>query len=42
MPDFCLTDITREEFVAGGMLCGKKYEDIDNELKRFGYERLTL
>jgi CYTH domain-containing protein len=42
IPDFCLADITQEEFVAGGMLCGKKYEDIEDELKRFGYERLTL
>ncbi|MFH1399414.1 MAG: CYTH domain-containing protein [Candidatus Woesearchaeota archaeon] len=40
MPDFCLADVTQEEFVAGGMLCGKAYNDIEDKLKRFGYETL--
>jgi CYTH domain-containing protein len=38
-PDFCLVDITQEDFIAGGMLCGKSYEDISNHLKKFGYIR---
>lgn len=38
MPDFCLVDVTEEEFLAGGMLCGKKYADVEIELKRFGYK----
>lgn len=42
IPDFCLADITREEFTAGGMVCGKKYEDIQNELDKFGYKKLFL
>ena len=41
MPGFCLVDVTHEEFVAGGMLCGKKYSDIENDLRKFGYERLV-
>ena len=40
MPDFCLVDITEEEFIAGWMLCGKKYSDIEDELKTFGYEKM--
>jgi CYTH domain-containing protein len=37
MPAFCLADVTQENFVSGGRLCGKKYADIEGELKRFGY-----
>jgi CYTH domain-containing protein len=42
MPEFCLAEVTQEEFMAGGMLCGKRYEDIESELGRFGYEKLFL
>lgn len=42
MPDFCLAEITQEDFIAGGMICGKKYEDIENDLNRFGYTKLFL
>ena len=41
MPDFCLAEVTQEDFVAGGMLCGKKYDEIEEELGRYGYERIT-
>ena len=39
-PDFCLVDVTQEEFIAGGMLCGKSYDSIRHELKRFGYRKI--
>lgn len=39
-PEFCLVDVTHEEFLAGGMLCGKKYSDIEKDLKRFNYSRI--
>jgi deoxyuridine 5'-triphosphate nucleotidohydrolase len=39
-PDFCLVEVTEEEFIAGGVLCGKKYEDIKERLNEFGYEKL--
>lgn len=39
-PDFCSTDVTQEEFIAGGMLAGKKYEDIRAQLEQFGYKPL--
>ena len=41
-PDFCLADITQEDFIAGGMICGKSYEDIEEYLEKYGYEKLTL
>ena len=42
MPDFCLADVTHELFLAGGMLCGKSYEDIENDLKRFDYQKIIV
>lgn len=41
-PDFCLADVTQEEFIAGGMLCGKSYEDIEKNLKKYNYLKLFL
>ncbi|MFP4424430.1 MAG: CYTH domain-containing protein [Candidatus Woesearchaeota archaeon] len=40
IPDFCLADVTHEDFIAGGMLCGKTYADIEKELSCFGYRPL--
>jgi CYTH domain-containing protein len=37
MPDFCLADVSQVDFLAGGMLCGKSYNDIEPRLKPFGY-----
>ncbi len=42
MPDFCLADVTQDEFAAGGMLCGKSYGDIESELKKRGYKKLVM
>ena len=42
MPDFCLVDVTHEEFIAGGKLCGKVYEDIENQLRLFKYNKIFL
>ena len=42
MPSFCLADVTQESFIAGGMICGKSYADIENDLSRFGYHKLFL
>ena len=41
IPDFCLVDVTQEQFVAGGMLCGKSYADIEDDLKKYGYQRIV-
>ncbi|NQV88344.1 MAG: hypothetical protein HQ402_02215 [Parcubacteria group bacterium] len=40
MPDFCLVDITQDKTFAGGMLCGKKYADIEPRLKELGYKKI--
>ena len=42
MPEFCLADVTSENFIAGGMICGKTYEDIEDYLKKLGYKKLFL
>lgn len=42
MPEVCLADVTQEEGIAGGMLAGKSYEDIEQLLKQYGYERLEV
>jgi adenylate cyclase len=39
-PDFCLADVTQEDFIAGGVLAGKAYDDLAPELARFGYKAL--
>lgn len=39
-PDFCLVEVTQEEFIAGGYLCGKSYEDIQEKLEKFSYKKL--
>jgi adenylate cyclase len=36
-PEVCLADVTQENFIAGGLLAGKAYEDIEDDLKRFDY-----
>jgi CYTH domain-containing protein len=41
MPDFCLTDVTQDKYFAGGMLCGKKYADIQNHLDELGYKNIA-
>lgn len=41
-PSCCLADVTQEEFVAGGMLAGRAYEDIEPDLSRFHYVRLDI
>jgi len=42
IPSFCLIEITQEEFIAGGMICGKSYNDIEEPLKKFNYVKLEL
>jgi len=42
MPDFCLADVTQEEFLAGGFLAGKKYLDIQSFLDKHGYKKVII
>lgn len=39
-PDFCGPDVTAEEFVAGGFICGKTYEEIKPNLEKYGYKKI--
>ena len=41
MPDFCLADVTQKGFAAGGLLCGKRYSDIEENLKTLGYSKIV-
>lgn len=36
-PSWFGADVTQEKFVAGGVLCGKSYADLESQLKVFGY-----
>ncbi len=40
MPEFCLADVTQEDFIAGGKLAGKIYSDMEGELGKFSYGKL--
>lgn len=40
MPKVALAEVTQEDFVAGGVLAGKGYEEIKAELMRFNYQKL--
>jgi CYTH domain-containing protein len=42
IPDFCLSDVTEENFLAGGILAGGKYSDIENKLEKFKYKRIIV
>jgi adenylate cyclase len=42
MPDFCLTEITQDVTFAGGLLCGKLYEDISEKLASLWYIKLNF
>jgi len=39
-PDWFLADITQEKFIAGGFVAGKVYDDLKDDLDRFGYKKL--
>lgn len=39
-PDWLLVEVTQINTFAGGMLCGKKYSDIEEKLTEFGYSPL--
>lgn len=41
-PEWFLTDVTQEKFVAGGVLCGKSYVDIRLQLEAFGYSPMYI
>lgn len=40
-PSWVLADVTQEKFIAGGMVCGKSYSDIELHLDKFGYQKIN-
>lgn len=40
IPDFCLADVTQEDFVAGGFLFFSSYRDIEVYLQKYNYAKL--
>jgi CYTH domain-containing protein len=40
MPDFCLADVTQDEFIAGGVLAGKSLADMQPYLEPYHYKAL--
>lgn len=42
MPDFCLADVTEEEFVAGGVICKYSFNSLEEKLEKFGYKSLSI
>jgi CYTH domain-containing protein len=41
-PPWILKDVTQENFIAGGMLCGKNYDTIKEKLEEFKYEKINI
>lgn len=41
-PEIALADVTQDEVVGGGFLAGKTYSDIEDRLRKYGYERLMV
>ena len=40
-PPITLANVTQEDFIAGGLLAGKKYDEITQKLDEFGYKKIT-
>lgn len=40
MPDFCLADVTEEEFVARGVICHSSYASLERILSKYNYQRM--
>lgn len=41
-PSWVLADVTQDKFIAGGVLCGKSYSDIEPELESRNYQKIIL
>lgn len=39
-PEWLGPEVTQEKFIAGGMLCGKSYKDIEADLARYSYKKI--
>ncbi len=39
-PTWLLSDVTQDKFIAGGVLCGKSYSDLEEELTKRQYKKI--
>ena len=42
MPEFCLVEVTQDKSLAGGMLAGKSFADIQEHLAEIGYTKIAM
>ena len=42
IPDFCLADVTEEDFIAGGVLCRQSFDSLLPELNRYQYQPINF
>ena len=42
VPDFCLADVTEEDFIAGGVLCRQSFASLLPELKSYQYQPIDF
>lgn len=42
VPDFCLADVTEEDFIAGGVLCRQSFASLLPELNRYQYQPIDF
>jgi len=40
MPDFCLADVGQDKWLAGGILSGKSYSDLEKAFKKYNYKKI--
>ena len=40
MPDFCLADVSQDKWLAGGLLAGKSYVDIEKVFEKYNYRKI--
>ena len=40
-PSWVGADVTQEKFMAGGVICGKSYTDIEDVLLKFNYQKIV-
>jgi len=42
MPEFCLAEVTQDLSFVGGSLAGMKYEELEDSLKKYSYEKIIF
>lgn len=40
MPEFCLADVGQDKWLAGGILSGRGYSDLEKSFKKYNYKKI--